>query len=63
MSFPAGSTNEDKIEYIARQYVAKELPGANNLLLEFFKAGFGDQDSDKWGAKAALGFRNKIKRT
>lgn len=42
MSFPAGSTNEDKIEYIARQYVAKELPDANNLLLEFFKAGFGD---------------------
>ena len=63
MSFPAGSTNEDKIEYIARQYVAKELPGANNLLLEFFKVGFGDWDSDKWGAKAALGFRNKIKRT
>lgn len=63
MSFPAGSTNEDKIEYIARQYVAKELPGATNLLLEFFKEVFGDWDSDKWGAKAALGFRNKIKRT
>lgn len=63
MSFPSGATNEDKIEYIARQYVAKELPGVNNLLLEFFKVGFGDWDSDKWGAKASLGFRNKIKRT
>lgn len=59
-TFPAGSTDGDKVEYLARQYVARELPGLNNTLLEFFKFGFGDWDSNRWGAKAALGFRTKV---
>lgn len=59
-TFPSGSSDGDKIEYLARQYVARELPGLNNVLLEFFKFGFGDWDSSRWGAKGALGFRSKI---
>lgn len=59
-TFPTGATDGDKIEYLARQYVARELPGVNNKLLEFFKIAFGDWDSNRWGAKASLGFRKKI---
>ena len=59
-TFPSGSSDGDKIEYLARQYVARELPGLNNTLLEFFKYGFADWDANRMGAKAALGFRSKI---
>ena len=60
IAFPSGASNEDKLEYIARQYTAKEMK--TPALLAFFQLHWGDWEESVWGAKAARAFRLKILR-